>query len=452
MKNTSSPQPGTARKQESRLLENLAVRVSERALTAVLKTQTRMNLTSQADSDITLPLPLPGRKYTLYVHVPFCESLCPYCSFNRFLYESKKAVEYFSALREEMRTIARMGYNFTTLYIGGGTPTINLDELTETIDLARELFDIKEVSCETNPNHLVPEYVEKLKDRVQRLSVGVQSFDTGLLDEMNRLEKFGNGEQILEHIKYAAPFFESLNVDMIFNFPNQTLEILSRDLDAILGSGAQQVTFYPLMSSSSVEKSMAHSVGKPTHHREWAFFNLINDRLAREFKQLSAWTFVRKASGMIDEYIVDSEEYVGIGSGAFSYIDGTLYVNNFSIFEYIAAIQAGKTGVNALKRYDRKSQMRYWFMMNLFGMEFDRKAFKDRFKTPVGLGLPLEMLFMNLMGAFYKKDRSTLTRRGQYLSVVMMREFFSGVNNVRDIARKNLSPLELASATPTKRH
>ena len=288
-------------------------------------------------------------------------------------------MEYFAALREEMKKITGMGYDFKTLYIGGGTPTIHLEELIKTIDLARDLFHIREVSCETNPNHLIPEYVEQLKGRVQRLSVGVQSFDTGLLRQMNRLEKFGGGKEILERIRYAAPFFESLNVDMIFNFPNQTLEILSADLDAVLGSGAQQVTFYPLMSSASVEKSMAISVGKPTHNREWAFYNLINDRLTGEFKPLSAWTFVRKSAGMIDEYIVNGDEYVGVGSGAFSYLDGSLYVNNFSILDYLKAIRAGKTAVYAKKKYSRHAQMQYWFMMNLFSMDFNRQEFRRRF-------------------------------------------------------------------------
>jgi menaquinone C8-methyltransferase len=433
---------------KDRIFENFAVQVAERALTAVLKTETHLNLTSQAGSEIVLPAPIPDRQYTLYVHIPFCESLCPYCSFNRFLYEGKMAVGYFAALREEMKLIANKGYNFKTMYIGGGTPTINLEELVKTIDLARDLFEIKEVSCETNPNHLTPKYVEALKDRVQRLSVGVQSFDDGLLHEMNRLDKFGTAEQILERIRYASPYFESLNVDMIFNFPNQTPEILANDLQAVLGSGAQQVTFYPLMSANSVEKSMSLTVGKPTHHREWSYFNMINDRLKTDFKKLSAWTFVRESAGMIDEYIVDSEDYVGIGSGAFSYLNGSLFVNHFSILEYINCIHAGKTSVNAQKGYNKKSQMHYWFMMNLFSMDFDRKSFQKRFKTPVWVSLWLEMLFMNLMGAFQKTNRSCLTRRGQYLSVVMMREFFSGVNNVRDLARRNLSPLERQNATP----
>lgn len=449
----SSPTtPGNAHPSRSilRVLDDARVRLAERALTGVLKTQMALELSSSPVDALMLPAPKTGKTYTLYIHIPFCESLCPYCSFNRFLYEGQLAVRYFNALRDEMRMIKDLGYDFKTLYIGGGTPTIRLDELVDTIDLARELFDIEEVSCETNPNHLTPDYVDLLKTRVQRLSVGVQSFDTGLLNEMNRLEKFGTGNEILERIRYAAPFFESLNVDMIFNFPNQTRAILEQDLDAVLSSGAQQVTFYPLMSSTSVEKSMARTVGKPTHVREWQFFNLINDRLQGEFKQLSAWTFVRKSAGMIDEYIVDSEEYVGIGSGSFSYLDGTLYVNNFSLGEYIRAIQGGKTGVNAAKKYDSRAQMRYWFMMNLFGMNFDRAAFKKRFGLPIQIGLWLEMLFLFLCGAFETTDQARLTRRGQYLSLVMMREFFSGVNNVRDIARKNLSPEELANATPIK--
>jgi menaquinone C8-methyltransferase len=170
--------------------------------------------------------------------------------------------------------------------------------------------------------------------------------------------------------------------------------------------------------------------------------------LTGEFKQLSAWTFVRKAAGMIDEYIVDSEEYVGLGSGSFSYLDGSLYVNNFSVLEYIQTIKDNKSAVYASKKYGRHAQMRYWFMMNLFGMNFNRQAFQRYFHTPIQTGLWLEMLFMQALGAFKREDRSQLTRRGQYLSVVMMREFFSGVNNLRDIARRNLSPEELKNALP----
>jgi coproporphyrinogen III oxidase-like Fe-S oxidoreductase len=424
-------------------LFNPPIVTAEKLLTAYLKTQTRQYLTLKRVAGISLPKPISGKDYTLYAHVPYCESLCPYCSFNRFVFKEANTRAYFSALRTEMKMIADLGYQFKTVYFGGGTPTILLDELVQTIDLARSLFPITEVSCETNPNHLIPAYVDQLEKRVQRLSVGVQSFDDTLLGQMNRLAKFGNGEEILERIRFAAPHFESLNVDMIFNFPNQTAESLKRDLEMIIDSGTQQVTFYPLMSSRSVEKSMANSIGNLTHDNEWHFFNIIYDALSNEFQQLSAWTFVRKTTGMIDEYIVDSENYVGIGSGSFSYIHGNLFVNTFSTKEYIDEIKQGKSPVNARQEYKLFPRMRYWFLMNLFGMKFSIGRFYKTFKRDLFLSLPIEMTFMHLLGAFRDKEYH-LTRKGQYLSLVLMREFFAGVNNFRDTARKALSPEELA--------
>ena len=208
-----------ARTPAERVGVGLSRLISQYVLTPYLQHTTRRYLRLEPAGLKTLPAPRPDRSYTLYAHVPFCESLCPYCSFNRFLFDEDSARRYFQRLREEMRMAHRLGYRFSSLYIGGGTPTILVDELAETIDLARELFPLQEVSCETNPNHLTPEIIQKLEGRVQRLSVGVQSFDDELLKEMGRFWKFGSGEETLARIRAAAPHFPSLNVDMIYNFP-----------------------------------------------------------------------------------------------------------------------------------------------------------------------------------------------------------------------------------------
>src|SRR5450830_723709 len=155
--------------------------LAERALTGVLRVLNGRYLDLSGGGVPQLPGPKPGREYMLYVHVPFCQRLCPYCSFNRFPFSEERAVPYFESLRAEMRMVKELGYDFGSMYVGGGTPTIMIDELCDTIDLARELFSIKEVSSETNPNHLIPAVVDKLVDRVQRFSVGVQSFDDSLL-------------------------------------------------------------------------------------------------------------------------------------------------------------------------------------------------------------------------------------------------------------------------------
>jgi hypothetical protein len=106
--------------------------------------------------------------------------------------------------------------------------------------------------------------------------------------------------------------------------------------------------------------------------------------------------------------------------------------------------------VSARQSYGKREQMRYRFMMELFGLNFDRKRFSNTFKIGAEWGLFFEMLFMLLSGSFakIKHDAIYLTPRGKYLSVVMMREFFSGVNNVRDEARKALSEEERSCAFP----
>lgn len=419
-----------------------AVRVAERLLTAFLKVATKQYLSLKPTDTPTVPPPQPGHRYTLYAHVPFCESLCPYCSFNRFVLNHEKATSYFKSMRAEMRVVADLGYRFSSLYLGGGTPTVLPDELVRTIDLARELFGIDEVSCETNPNHLNPEMVDLLKERVQRLSVGVQSFDDGLLKQMNRYQKFGSGASILESIRRAAPSFKSLNVDMIFNFPSQTPQILRDDLRAVIDSGAQQVTFYPLMSSPSVKRSMASTVGELVPSRDAEYYSIISRGLARDFIPLSAWTFARGGSSLIDEYIVDSEEYVGVGSGVFSYLDGSLYASTFSLREYDELVSRGRMALTGAQPFNRQQQMRYRMMMDMFGLRFDRAAFRQRFGVPASRGLWLEMLFFRLLGAFEKTNPAIPSAVGRYLSLVIMREFFTGVNHLRDIARANLTPFD----------
>jgi len=155
--------------------------LSDRILTRTLRLMIRQSLKVGPTNLDRLPPPRDGRDYLLYVHIPFCERLCPYCSFNRFPFRDSLARSYFQSLREEMRMASELGYRFRSMYIGGGTPTVQIDELCATIDLAFELFGVEEVSCETNPNHLTSAVAGQLEGRVQRLSVGIQSFDDGLL-------------------------------------------------------------------------------------------------------------------------------------------------------------------------------------------------------------------------------------------------------------------------------
>ncbi|MCD8317162.1 MAG: radical SAM protein [Eggerthellaceae bacterium] len=459
--------------------------LSERLLTTMVREVTKSYLKLDPTTDRFVPPPEPGQPYMLYVHVPFCERLCPYCSFNRFPYAEERARPYFKNLRKEMLMLKDLGYDFESVYIGGGTPTIMLDELCETIDLARDTFSVKEVSCETNPNHLIPSYIEKLEGRVQRLSCGVQSFDDGLLKQMDRYDKYGSGAEIMERLAEANPHFVSLNADMIFNFPIQTEDILIHDIECIIDSGVSQATFYPLMASPSVEKSLIRTVGNVDYTREERFYSIISELMTGRvpgidtgapgkqgeegiFEFADAWTFNRRRiksqpsqkvdantitliepgapaadednAPMIDEYVVKYEEYPAIGSGGITYLGSTLYVNTFSVVDYNAAIEDGRMSIMGKTEFNLKQRMRYRFMMQLFGLHLDKKAFARDFGCSIEVGLPAEMAFMRSAGAFAtdNEEELTLTPKGRYLMVVMMRQFFIGVNNLRDQARAQL--------------
>ena len=229
--------------------------------------------------------------------------------------------------------------------------------------------------------------------------------------------------------------FDTLNVDMIFNFPTQTLEMLKRDLDIIKEINADQATFYPLMVSDMTRVELAKRFGPISYRQEKLFYNTIADLLDEDYSCGTAWCFSRKKS-MIDEYIVDYDEYVGVGSGSFGYVNGACFANTFSIPAYLEALDGGHLPIFARRNFSTQEQIHYDFMMKLFGTSLDLEQaevkFNRRFKKTLWKELPL----FHIIGALFQQNGTIkLTRRGRYLWVIMMREFFTGVNNFRDICR-----------------
>ncbi len=410
--------------------------ILEHLLTAYLKRKHAKVL--QLDNfDHTRPVrPRPGTEYLLYVHIPFCEELCPYCSFNRFVFEKDVAKAYFQALLEEMDLYAELGFDFAAAYIGGGTPTVLPDEVGRLLEKLRTMFRIKEVSLETNPNHLTDEIVGVLKDAgVNRLSVGVQSFDNGLLQQMERYHKYGSGEAISERLAQLMGTFDTLNVDMIFNFPTQTMGMLERDLEILQEIRVDQVTFYPLMVSAVTRKALASKFGPISYTQEQLFYKRILEVLGQTYSPGTAWCFSRKKS-MIDEYIVDYDEYVGAGSGSFGYVNGACLANTFSIPDYVKSVHERRLPILAKKDFTIREQIQYDFMMKLFGMSLDVARAENKFEGRFMKSLRKEVYLLRMAGALaYDNGYLRLTPKGQYLWVIMMREFFTGVNNFRDVCR-----------------
>ena len=376
----------------------------------------------------------------LYIHIPFCEELCPYCSFHRIVLDEPLAKKYHAALRREMALYRQKGYRFSGLYVGGGTPTVLIDELAKTLQLARELFPIASVSVETNPNHLTDANINILQQAgVNRLSVGVQTFHDDLLKKIARLDKYGSGEDIACRLKETMGKFDTLNADMIFNFPEQTPEILEADLAVLLKLKMQQITFYPLMVSTLTQRLMQETLGDVNFRREQSFFHLILRRLKADYDSSSAWCFSRKKAekSLIDEYVVDFDEYAGLGSGAIGYLNGVCYANTFDIHQYIADLEKDNLPLQAARKFSLGDQMRYDFLMKLFSTKMNVNDLEKKYAGKFFKSLWKEMAAFTLAGSFrYFPPHLHLTPRGRYLWVIMMREFFIAVNNFRDFCRK----------------
>lgn len=376
----------------------------------------------------------------LYLHVPFCEELCPYCSFHRITFNEPLTRRYFQALRQEIKIYHEKGYKFEGIYVGGGTPTVLIDELAKTLNLAGELFPIKDISVETNPNHLTSENIEILqKSKVKRLSVGVQTFNDEMLKKIGRYEKYGSGKVIAERLKNTQGLFHTLNADMIFNFPGQTSDMLEEDLAILLKLNIEQTTFYPLMISAITQSVMKETMGEIDFSGEEKLYKLIVRRLEKNYDFSSAWCFSRKES-LIDEYVVEFEEYAGLGSGAIGYLHGTCYSNTFDIEGYIASLEKGKLPLQASRKFDLHDQMSYDFLMKLFSTKLDISAMQKKYDGKFLKTMWKEIAAFEMVRAFrYFPPYLHLTPRGHYLWVIMMREFFIAVNNFRDYCRKQVN-------------
>ena len=158
------------------------------------------------------------------------------------------------------------------------------------------------MSVETNPNHLRDDVFRLLTEaRVDRLSVGIQTFDNELLQRMQRYDPYGSGETNRERLQFAARRFGTLNVDMIFNLPGQTERSLRRDLDILVDEvSVDQISMYPLMTSARTGKSMRETMGESGLENEKRSYDHVRSRLQQDYMLSSVWCFSRGV-GLTDE-------------------------------------------------------------------------------------------------------------------------------------------------------
>ena len=381
----------------------------------------------------SVPLGNTGRDdwASLYIHIPFCRTLCPFCCFNRYLLDEVKARRYFANLKREVELYIERGFRFSDFYFGGGTPTVLMDELLSFIDFLKQHFNVKQISLETTQREINPEMLAALKKAgVNRLSIGVQSFDNDLLSAMGRL--VGSGEEAIEKLKMAQGQFDTVNADFIFNFPTQTVAQFEKDVAAFKTLGLDQATFYPLMPSPHKKSRLERRFQKVETSREKDFYDVILRELYQAgYKASTAWCFSR-GDKLIDEYIIDYDDYVGVGAGSVGFLKGDFFVNTFSLEKYDELISGGKLPIVSWRRLSEREHLRYYMLTKLFGMSLDPEKFRQRFNASVNDKLRLELAFFRMFGLVKDNKQIEVTPKGMYTLCVMQKEFFAALNTLRE--------------------
>ncbi len=368
---------------------------------------------------------------SLYVHIPFCRTLCPFCCFNRYLLDETKARRYFVNLKREVELYIEHGFHFSDVYFGGGTPTVMMEELIDFLDFLKRCFNVKQISLETTHREINKETLDALKKAgVNRLSIGVQSFDNDLLRAMGRL--VGSGEEAIEKLKMAQGQFDTVNADFIFNFPTQTTAQFEKDVTTFKALGIDQATFYPLMPSPHKKTRLERRFNQVDTKHEKDFYDIILRELYQGgYKASTAWCFSR-GDRLIDEYIIDYDDYIGVGAGSVGFLNGDFFVNTFSLERYDQLISQGKLPLVRWRRLSEREYLRYYMLTKLFGMSLDPQRFRQRFNSDVNRKLWWELTFFRRCGLVKDNGTINVTPKGMYTLCVMQKEFFAALNTLRE--------------------
>ncbi|MFH1584234.1 MAG: coproporphyrinogen-III oxidase family protein [Actinomycetota bacterium] len=395
--------------------------------------------------DIKLP---SIEKIDMYIHIPFCKNKCPYCPYNKIMYDKNLVRPYLEAILAEIEQYYnRLGrIKITSIYIGGGTPTNLIDELGVILGRIRDRFIITGNICiETTPSDLNEETVSKLVSYgVNLVSLGVQSFDDKYLQLIGRNYKASILYPVIELL--LSSNFKSINIDLMFSLPGQTVKEVILDLKKAINSGVNQVTLYPLFTFpySTVGKYLnLKRVKMPNIITRKSMYYAIHDFcIDNGFKRVSVWGFIRN-----DVYRYSSvtrDNYIGFGAGAGSHISKTFYLNTFSVKEYIKTCFNEKLPV-ALKMDFTDSMTRYyWLYWRFYDTYIPKGQLFELFgKNDKNIQLLLWLINILKLG---KEDAENifLSKRGAFWLHLIQNYFvLNYINKIWSVAMKKPWPNEI---------
>ncbi|NLL02251.1 MAG: radical SAM family heme chaperone HemW [Mollicutes bacterium] len=339
---------------------------------------------------------------SIYIHVPFCKNICSYCDFCKMFYTAKDAERYLESLRNEVEEYY-LNEEIKTIYIGGGTPSVlnpnELNKLFEIIKLINKTSDC-EITFECNPEDINDLLINILKvGGVNRISIGVQSFNQEKLAFMERKNNYEDLKKKIEIIRNKG--INNINLDLMYGIPNEGLETLKKDLKMILKLNPEHISTYSLIIEDSTkikikgEKNIAED-------KEAEMYRYICKKLkAKGYNYYEVSNFAK--DGYFSKHNLNywnNEEYYGFGLGAAGYMNGFRYENTKNIDAYCQ----GNYRLNEAL-LSKQETMEYELMLGLRKTEgISLQEFFDKFEVNIQEVFPVEPLVKN-KDLIYKNGR-----------------------------------------------
>ncbi len=381
----------------------------------------------------------------LYIHIPFCKSMCPYCPYNKVEYDKTLAKPYLKAILAEIKQYHnRLGrIEVPSIYVGGGTPTNLIDELGIIIEIIRDNFTVSgDLYIETTPSDINDESLVKLlRYGFSLISLGVQSFNEGYLKLIGRDYTAGILYPAISKVMSAG--FKTVNVDLMFALPGQTIKEAISDIKRAIELGVDQITTYPLFTFpySTVGKYLKlKSVKMPDIVTRRRMYKAIHDYcVVNGFRRVSVWGFKR---GDLPRYSsVTRESYIGLGAGAASYLPGVFYFNTFSVSEYIKASLAQRLPVALKMEVSESMAMYYWLYWRFYDTYIPKRRLRELFGSRDKKIRRLLVLAKALGLCVQDEEHISLTERGAFWLHLMQNYFILNyINKVWSLAMKEPWP------------
>jgi oxygen-independent coproporphyrinogen-3 oxidase len=275
---------------------------------------------------------------SIYIHIPFCDTICNYCDFCKFIKNDDWINKYLIALDKEI-TLKYNGEKIETLYIGGGTPSsLNINELNKLFGIIKKINKDKniEFTFECNIENIDYDKLKLLYENgVNRLSIGVQTFNDKYLNYLNRNH---TKDDVFNKINIAKSIgFKNINIDLIYALPKESLKELEYDIDLFLKLDINHISTYSLMIEPNTKLYIDKENGID-EDLDYEMYKLICKKLkSNNYNHYEISNFAKEGYESKHNLTYwSNDEYYGFGLGASGYIDNIRYDNTRNLNKYLS--------------------------------------------------------------------------------------------------------------------